>query len=157
MEALLCVICRSPKTTLKCGICQDPLCRACIECLDDDAVSLMSVIPPELTHRSYCPNCYAQKVEPQIRAYEEIVEKAEDINLFYIKEGKATRLMKRMEKPFQVNNCRDKNQAIMRLAYLAAKSNFNTLIDIDISVVRTRINSYKTSIWQGSAVPTNLK
>jgi hypothetical protein len=42
----------------------------------------------------------------------------------------------------------------MRLAFLAAKAQFNALVDVDIVPKKVRNFGYQTSLWQGSGVPT---
>lgn len=156
MENLLCSTCRGPKATFKCGICESLVCKVCVQFIDEHAVSFLSEVPPELSHSSYCGECYAEKVEPQMLAFRDTIEKAEQVTVFFKNQGKRTRLMRRAVKPFHVKNCTDKRETIMRLAFLAAKANFNTIIDVDVNFKKVYTHSYQTSIWEGSAVPINL-
>ncbi len=156
MENRACCTCQKPKANFKCGICQIPVCKNCVLYLEDDAFSFLAEIPPDLAHKTYCPSCFDQKVSPEMHCYNEIMERAKLVTVFFIDQGKATRLMNRNEKTIQVKDCNDKRDTLMRLAFFAAKANFNALIDADITAVKKRINSYQTSVWHGSATPLNL-
>ena len=64
--------------------------------------------------------------------------------------------MSRNEKPLHVKNCSDKNETLLRLAFLAALSNFNTLLDVDITHKKVRDEVYQKTMWFGTGVPLKL-
>ena len=64
--------------------------------------------------------------------------------------------MKRAAKPFRVDDCTDRDETLMRLAFLAAKADFNALLDVDIVAKKVRNFGYQTSQWQGIGVPARV-
>lgn len=53
-----------------------------------------------------------------------------------------------------VENCLDRDETILRLAYFAAKEEFNAVVDVDVTVKKTREGgSNKSAIWKGSGFP----
>ena len=65
--------------------------------------------------------------------------------------------MKRMDAPFEVKECAGEYEATMRLAFKAVKSNFNVLIDFELSHDKVRNGSYQKLIWNGSAVGVSIE
>lgn len=154
--ATCCSCLKANKASFRCGICQSSICKSCVHFVDDHAVSFFSKIPVELTHPAYCGDCFSKTVQPHMFSYENILEKAKLVTVFFKDQGKRTRLMNRNEKMIQVKDCSDKEETLLRLAFMATEANFNSLIDVDITFVKTKINFYQTSLWQGSAIPVNL-
>src|ERR1035437_2303760 len=99
----LCSSCQKQKAVLECGLCHAVLCKKCTQFLDEDSFSFLKSIPEELTF-NYCTTCFEGKIRPQLDAYNEDMERAKDIVIFYKAQSKETRLMKRSEKPFKVEN-----------------------------------------------------
>lgn len=85
------------------------------------------------------------------------MERAKDVQVFFKTQGKETRLIKRLEEPYEVLDCNDEDETVMRLAFLAAKNNFNSIIDVDLKYEKIRINGYQTHKWSASAVPANIQ
>lgn len=154
--ATCCSCLKTKKPAFICGICQSPICKSCVHFVDEHAVSFFAKTSPELTHPAYCGDCFSNTVQPHMAIYEEVLEKAKLVTVFFKDQRKRTRLMNRNEKVIQVKDCSDKEETLMRLAFLASEANFNSLIDVDITFVKTKINFYQTSLWQGSAIPVNL-
>ncbi len=116
----------------------------------------MRKLPEELSHTTYCTNCFDTKISDAKHTYEETLDKARDVNVFFKGEGKATRLIRRTETPYTVENCVDREEAIMKMSFWAIEDGFNTLVDIDVKTKKTVVNSYVTISWFGSAVPAAL-
>jgi IS4 transposase len=123
----LCVTCYKPKTPLQCGICEGPLCKACTQFVDEETFSFLRTIPAELSHT--------------------------EIAIYYKTEAKETRLVKRLEEPYVIENCPDKNETLLRMAFFAVKDRFNALVDVELKSEKVRRGSYQTLKWSGSAVP----
>lgn len=85
------------------------------------------------------------------------MELAKGIRVYEKNQGKETRLMKRVAQPVQVKNCSDRQETLLRLAFLAAKAGYNGIIDVDIKSEKVIDNSYQTTTYSGSGVPINLK
>lgn len=150
---LTCRICFKPKANLHCALCNDDICKYCAQFLTEDDFAYLKDKPAELTHNTYCPKCFDDKVAASLTEYNEYKAKAEEVLLFYKKEGKATRLLKRKEPPYVVENCRDRDDALGMMSFWAVKDNFNALLDIELASKKTMVDTYVTITWYGSAVP----
>lgn len=109
-----------------------------------------------LCHTAYCPECFNSQVQPEIEKYNELIEKARDINVFEKTQGKETRLIKRIEKPVKITDCPDRDEALLRLAFFAAEKNYNSIIDVDLIPKKVQDGRYQKTIWSGSGVPANV-
>ena len=156
MESLLCLACRSPKGLLVCGICQGHVCKKCVEILQENTFALMDNIPADLSHRNYCGNCFDAKVARDLETYSETVECAKGVFVFLTNKSEQTRLMKRSEKAIRVTDCTDRNDAVLRLGFLAAKSNFNAVVDVVITATKVRNEGYQTSRFSAVGTPTRV-
>jgi hypothetical protein len=156
MEPVVCQICRKPKANLNCGLCGNSVCKKCSEKLPENRFAFRKSVPAELTHRLYCATCFMAKVAPAIAEYDEILERAKNLNVFNKGQGEETRLMSRTEKPLKVTDCADKKETLMRLAFRAAEAGFNCLLDVAIVSTKVRNHGYQNTKWEGSGVPTNV-
>lgn len=157
MEPQICTQCRKPKAHLKCGICQEFICKNCTHFVDADHFSFRSRIPSELSFTTYCGTCFSHTVEPAMQKLVDMLEQAKNVAMFYKDQGKETRRMSRVEKPLSVDNCLDKNDMILRLAFRAIEAGFNTLVDVDLVSQKVRNGNYQHLVWSGTAVPVSLE
>ncbi len=157
MEPEICTQCRKPKAQLKCGICQESICKNCTHFVDEDHFSFRSRIPNELSFTTYCGTCFFHTVEPAIQQLQTMMEQAKNVAMFYKDQGKETRRMSRIEKPLIIKNCLDKNDMILRLAFRAVEAGFNTLVDVDLVSQKVKQGNYQHLIWSGTAVPVALE
>ncbi len=155
-EQSLCVTCQKSNAPLECGVCKSAVCKNCADFLAEDAFQYIDERPVILNGLVYCQSCYLSAIAPEIENYNQILAQAEDVRIFDRSQTKETRLMKRNEKPLQVKNCLDPQEATMKLAYLAALKNFNAIIDVDIKTTKIRDGSYQTSECSGIGFPTNI-
>lgn len=151
-----CCSCLKPKATLLCGLCKEAVCKKCAQYLEEGCFSFLKEIPGELSHSVYCRHCYEDKIAPELDSYNEAMQRAKEIAVFYKDQSKETRLMSRKSAAILVADCADKEEAVLRLAFLAAKLNFNGIIDVDVSAKKIRDGAYQTQSWSGSAIPTNI-
>ena len=157
MSNQICTICQKPKAKLECGICKEPICKNCTQFVDENYFSFCKVISKNLSFTSYCGTCFNQEVEPAIESYEQMMQKAREVSLFYKDQGKETRRMSRLERPIVIENCLDKDELILRLAFRAVEENFNTLVDVDLVSQKVKQGNYQHLIWKGTAVPISLE
>lgn len=85
-----------------------------------------------------------------------MLAKARNVGIYFKDQGKETRLLKRSEKPVRVLDCPDREETLLRLAFLAVKAGFIGLLDVDIVATKVRDGAYQTSSWSGSGIPSNL-
>jgi hypothetical protein len=155
MEAL-CNTCRSPKAPYVCGLCEGQVCKRCLEMLKPDTFAFLPEKPPELSHKLYCGLCYSRVVGPALATYEADLEKARGVIVFMKSRTEETRLMRRSEKPVKVVDCADKEETLLRLAFQGAHAGFGVLIDVELTSRKVRDHAYQTTLWSGTAVPTNV-
>lgn len=152
----VCKSCRKPKANYNCGLCQDAVCKSCAHFLGDESFSYLRVIPEELTHTTYCSNCFDEKVSAPLNDYNETMERARDIIIFTKDQTKQTSWLKRKEDPYHVEDCADEQEAIMKMAFYAAQAKFNAIIDIKLNSKKIIVGSHKKSVWSGTSIPINL-
>jgi hypothetical protein len=153
---LTCTTCRSPKAPFQCGLCNGQVCKKCLETLTKDAFAFDSSVQKELGRKHYCPGCFGQRVLPELTRYEELIEKASQVIVFMKNRSEECRLMSRSEKPLKVIDCADKEETLMRLAFEAVKRGAHVLIDVEVTSKKVRMNAYQTTLWSGTAIPTNV-
>lgn len=156
MQSTQCCVCQNHKAPLKCGICAGSLCKSCAQFIPEDQFSFLPTIPPKLKHTTFCGPCFDSEVAPEIASYEETMEKARNLTIFYNTDSKLTRNFKRTEKPVKVSKCTDREETLLRLAFLAVMGNFNALLDVEVIPEKIRSGTYQTTIYSGSAIPTNI-
>ncbi len=149
-----CTACNSKKAHLSCGICRDSQCKYCVEFNDEDQFSFLPHKPEELCHLVYCRPCYDKIVAPELKKYNEAFEAAKNILVYFKKQGKETRLFKRLADPIAVKGLKSSQEVEMYLAFQAVLSQHNAIIDVDIVGEKVRDGSYQTMSWSGTAIPT---
>ena len=152
----VCKTCRKPKAPFNCGICEDTICKNCAQFVGAEKFNFLKVVPKELCHDTYCTNCYDDKVAGPLHDYEELMDKARDIIIYGKDQTTLTRFLKRKEIPYTVDNCIDRDEVVMRMAFFAAQEGFNTLIDVVVTSKKVDEGTYKKLVWSGSAVPITI-
>lgn len=156
MKKPLCLSCSRPKATLNCGLCASAVCKSCALFVDENDFSFLKTIPKELTHSVYCGPCYDEKVAPRRAWYDQTMENAKEVLVFFKDQGKESRAFDRTAPVVEVDDCADRDETVLRLAFLAAQGKFNAIIDVDLNSVKIRNAGYQTMKWKGKAVPTQI-
>jgi hypothetical protein len=156
MKDPTCSVCLATKAPYVCGSCQQASCKRCIHFLEEDAFSFLGERPAALSHTQYCETCFANEVAGPLDNYNSLMAKAKDINVYFKTQGKETRTLKRKEPPIKIEDCKDYDEAVLRLAFLAAELGFNAIIDTQLHSKKVHVNSYQTTVWSGSAIPTHV-
>lgn len=151
-----CTLCGKAKAPYQCGCCTEVLCKSCVQFMPDNAFQFVTNRAKEISHNYYCNVCFDKNVSPALSEYEEIAERARQISVFDISQGKETRFIKRLEKPIVIDSGLDQQDITMRLAYIAAEKNFNAIVDVDIKAVKVRDGSYQTTAYSGKAIPAHV-
>ncbi len=152
-----CSSCGKSKANLECGLCHEPICKACTHFLDDGQFSFLAKIPAELAHNTYCEACFNETVASALTNYEQKMEQAKEILVFEKSQAKETRLIKRDQDLVNVNDCLDYDQAVLRLAFFAVMANCNAIIDVDLKSKKVRDGSYQSSTWSGTGRPAMVQ
>lgn len=150
-----CGSCLKPSATLECGHCKDSVCKKCANFVEADQFSFMGQVPEELSHQVYCHRCYEEKVAPALTRHEEAMERAKNFPVFFTTQSKETRLIKRKEQPLTVQDCTDRDETLLRLAFLAAQGGFNALIGVELTSKKIKDGTYQTQVWSGTGIPVN--
>lgn len=156
MENSICSVCQKPKATLECGICKSAICKKCARFIDEDAFSFLPRIPAEFVTGTFCNPCFEFKVSPEIDSYNQTMEAAKEIAVFFNDQGKETRLVKRLADPVQVFECNDRDETVLRLAFFAAQGNYNGIVDVDVRSKKIKSGNYQTHVWRGTAIPAHI-
>lgn len=156
MQETVCLICHSPKAKLNCGLCAAALCKYCAQLTGADHLAYLDQVDAELKHSAYCPPCFDENVQAVVLAYEQTLEAAKDVMVFDKSQGKETRRIQRSEDWIEIQDCEDRNEVLMRLAFFAAKNGFNGLVDVDINSRKEKTGSYQRLIWFGTGRPAQI-
>ena len=157
MEKLVCGTCLDAKTTLKCGLCDEPSCKTCSHLLGEDAFSYLPVVPEILTKGVYCHSCYESKIAEQHQEYKKTLREAANVDIYLKDQGKETRWVRRDADPIEIKECEDHDELMMRLAFQAVLGGFTTLVDVDIVGTKVRKGSYQKTSYSGYAMPSKPK
>jgi hypothetical protein len=151
-----CISCRQPQATLRCDACEEPVCKKCVQTLAADTFSFLKKIPTELTHTTYCGLCYDKSVAPALESYNETMERAKDVFIFYKTQRKEIPLIRRSKEVFKVKDCIDRDETILRLAFFAAEQNYNAVIETEVLSDKVRNAGYQKSVWRGEGSPAQV-
>lgn len=151
-----CIGCRRPQATLSCDHCGEPLCKSCAHFLAEDTFSFMTKVPAELQHTRYCPSCQGSVVEPALEDYREKIALAENCYFFFLTQRRALPELKRSKDKVKVENCVDRNETKIRLAFKAVEQGFNAIVEAEIASQKVRNEGWQKSLWTGTGVPALL-
>jgi len=149
-----CAICAQPKATLQCGVCSEVICKKCVQRLPENAFAFLKNKPLDLSHQTYCSACFSEKVESALESYNEVLERAKTVYIFYKSQRKDIPLLRRSKVLVSVAENYDRDETILRLAFFAAQQSFNALTEVEVVAEKIRNGSYQTSKWKGSGFPT---
>src|SRR5262249_21962800 len=124
--------------------------------VDENTFSFMNSPPDGVNFGSYCNPCFDEHVGPELDKYQQKMELAKNVNVFYSTQSKESRFVRRVEPPIKVENCEDREEVIMRLAFLAVQLDKNSIVDVDLKSTKVRNGAWQSSLWSGRAIPANI-
>lgn len=151
-----CCDCGKAKAQLVCGACEQSVCKSCAHFVEAESFSFLGEVPEILQKGVYCRGCFEKHVAPAQAAYDSVLNRAKDVNVYLKKQSKETRLIRRLEKPVQVTGCPDRDKTLLRLAFLAAQKGYNGLVDVELGFEKVRDHAYQTCIWFGIGTPVQV-
>lgn len=154
--AAVCSSCGKPKAQLQCCVCDANVCKNCAQIVEEETFSFLSPVPKDLKSGVYCPSCFDSKIAEALNDYQETMEKAREILVYFKKQSKETRLISRKEAVLKVENVIDEDEAVLRLAFKSAQKGFNAIIDVETSSEKIRNAGYQTLKWKASGIPANV-
>ena len=155
-SAAACSSCRSPRLETHCKLCDAPLCRKCVLAPPQGAFFYLWPLPEELSHICYCQNCFQDKVEPALAHYETTLAQAREVFVFFTTQRKAIPVLKKAKEKISIDLQEDRDDTILKLAYLAADQGYNAIVECDLKSEKKRNEGYQHSVWKGSAFPAQV-
>ena len=142
-----CTHCRNAPATLNCGICNCALCKNCEEYVDPNSFSYREKVSTDLTQGHYCHACFESHLKPEIEKYQQTLEKAHAVYIFFESKPTPRTLLKKANKGISVNKCLDKDQTFLRLGFLAAEKGYNAVTNASVERTLPR------KLWKGKGIP----
>jgi hypothetical protein len=152
-DTAICVSCRRTHPNRKCGLCEAAVCKSCVQELSPESFKLLPTIPDELSHIYYCQGCYDQQIAPKLDAYTENLENAKQVFVFFTTQRAHIPLQSKSKETFRVTNIPDRDEAILRLAFLAAQQKCNAIVDVEAIGEKVRDGAYQTMKWRAHGHP----
>jgi hypothetical protein len=116
----------------------------------------MKNIPAELAHTEYCLTCFAVKIQPELRDYKELMKRASEVFILDKPERKAPMVLRKHKHLLRVEDCPDREETMLRLAFLAAELGFNSVIKVNIEHRKVRNAGYQKLLWTGTGLAVDL-
>jgi hypothetical protein len=138
-----------------CGACGKILCKDCTQFLEEDAFSFLKEVPEILAQPAYCGSCYDEKVGPALSAYAAVVEQAQEIGVFY-KNERNLPPHRALNKKVSTENCLDRKETLLRLAFFAAEQSCNALVNVELISKKIRNAGYQKTVWSGTGFPARV-
>lgn len=155
-EKTVCETCRKPAASAECALCANPLCEDCVMAPETGAFHLLPKIPQELSHTAYCRFCYDEKVEPELEKYGETLARAKEVYIFFKTQRKEIPLIRKSKDVFRVAECDDRDETILRLAFMAAAQGYNAVVETEALDKKVRNYGYQVTQWSGSGSPAMI-
>ena len=154
----ICISCRKPKAETDCGVCGEGICRKCRLFQPEGSFSYWSEpLAPELTHVNYCGGCFDAHVGPFKARYDELMDAARKINVFYKDSNSLFRIIRKSVRMLEVSEVTDRDDLVMRMAFMTAIAGYNSLVDVEISSKKVRNEGYQTQVWSGRGWSADIK
>ena len=149
----VCCACRLPRAQHECEVCYEPICRTCLQRVDEATFMFQPKLPEILTHNVYCQLCYDEHVAPRLETYNEVLTRAKEVFFITLSFRGFLPTLKKAKTEISVKDCTDRDETIMRLAFLAAEAGYNSIIYGEVTSQKVRDNAYQTSRWSGHGLP----
>ncbi|MCB0347527.1 MAG: hypothetical protein KDD37_01765 [Bdellovibrionales bacterium] len=156
MSDQTCDICLTAKPNLKCGICESSICKSCADFLSDEDFLFLPKRDLALQKSAYCPSCFEAHVRDELDKYNNLLEKAKNFPVYSKAQTKETRLMKRNRPKITVSDCDDKEEALLKLAFMAVCDDCTSIVDVEVVSQKVRNHGYQTQTWTASGIPVKL-
>lgn len=151
-----CIHCRKTKGVGVCEVCHQTSCKDCTQYLPEDTFSFQSKLSAELKHHRYCIGCYEQHVTPALEAYHEILERAREVYFFFTTHKRPPTVLKRAKEVLRVTECKDRDETILRLGFMAAALGFNAVVEAEVKSQKIRQGAYQKMGWSGVGIAAQV-
>lgn len=144
------------RKTLNCQVCACDLEKSEALFVDEETFAFLRQLPTGVQLGIYCPVCFDKNVRAELDNYNDKLERAKNVNVFFLTQSKESRFVRRTEKPVTVKDCPDRDEVVLRLAFLAVEAGKNALVDVELSSAKVRNGRWQSSTWSGQAVPADI-
>ncbi|MBS1960936.1 MAG: hypothetical protein JST04_01880 [Bdellovibrionales bacterium] len=149
-----CLSCRKRAGAYACVSCADAVCKPCSEKVSDPLFASLEAIPNEQVEGRFCGRCWDAEMAARLEAFQSTLEAAKQVFVFFTTQKKHIPLIRKSKTPVNVESCPDRDETILRLAYVAAKEEYNAVVDVEVTVKKVRAGgSNKTADWKGTGFP----
>jgi hypothetical protein len=155
-DAIECSSCRRMGADFECELCHGFVCKKCVQKLSGQAFMYLDSIPEKLSHVHYCGACFDQEVAPEQDVYNEILERAKGVYVFFKTQRKEIPLIKKTKEVLVVEGRPDRDETILRLAFMSAQKGFNALIDCEAVAKKLRNHAYQKHEWCGTGIAAQI-
>lgn len=152
-----CGTCLKPKANLVCEVCMQATCKKCAQFVSEDLFSFLENQPECVSHQIYCSQCFNKNVAPELEAYNTAMDAAKNVQVFNKSHVREVRFFSKKQDLVRVVDCADHDEAILRLAFMAAKSGFDSIMETEVSSKKVITNGYQRLVWSATARPTNAQ
>ncbi len=148
-----CTSCRLPKATEPCGVCDEGVCRKCVQTTSDETFQFETEVAEILKKPRYCTRCWDEHVAEALNRYEEIVTRARQVAWLPKGYRVPVPVLRKANREARVEGCADRDEVIMKLAFIAARDDYNALVKGETQSKKVRNEGWQTSSWSGWATP----
>ncbi len=113
-------------------------------------------IPQNLSHVYYCGACFDREVAPELESYRDTLERAKGVYVFFKTQRKEIPLIKKTREVMVVEGKPDRDETILRLAFMSAQRGFNALIECEAISKKLRDHAYQKYEWRGTGVAAQI-
>jgi hypothetical protein len=124
--------------------------------VSDEAFRLLDVRPAELGHAQYCPRCHESVVEPALQRYDEQLSRARNVGYWARTYRGHVPVLKKGQRSIEVAGFRDRDEALLKMAFLAVEQGFNGLVHGELISRKERNHGYQKMLWSGRATPARI-
>ncbi len=132
------------------------MCKDCMQVLAEDAFELRATVPDDLKHLHYCQGCFGTHVAPALESYRETLSRAEAMYFFFATQKNRLPVLSKAKWPVKVEQQVDRNETILRLAFISAEAGYNSIIEASVDHEKVRNEGYQKTVWKGQGVPANV-
>jgi hypothetical protein len=151
MSQPICKVCQRPQAVHECGLCHVNLCKKCELFVEPESFTFMEKVHRDFNLGHYCPECYEERMAPQIEKYEQLLERAKSIYIFFDTSSHPHTLKKISNKPMKLSSSRDRDETILRMGFRAAEQGYNAVVEVVVERITNQRN-----FWQGTGTPANI-
>ena len=88
--------------------------------------------------------------------YEDKMARAKEMYFFFNTQRSLLPVLKKATNPIRVENCEDRDETVLRLAFLSVDQGYNSVIEAEVVSAKVRNGGHHKHFWKGTAFPANL-